>query len=85
MDFALEQLLACELFSNEVKLGYSYSTPKRLAHLVALSRLTRGVVGGFFTLNVRIVFGNGCDCSSYVGDYDSQDPAGTQACSSLVT
>jgi hypothetical protein len=39
----------------------------RLAHLVALSRLTKGVVGGFFTRNVRIAFGNGGDLSSYVG------------------
>jgi len=28
---------------------------------VALSRLTKGVGGGSFTLNARIVFGNGCD------------------------
>jgi hypothetical protein len=41
-------------------------TAKRLARLVALSRLTRGVVGGFFTLNTRIAFGHGCDCPSYV-------------------
>jgi hypothetical protein len=34
---------------------------------VALSRVTRSVVGGFFTLNTRIAFGDGCDCPSYVG------------------
>ncbi len=44
----------------------SHSTAKRLAHLVALSRLTRGVVGGSFTLNTRIAFGHGCDRPSYV-------------------
>jgi hypothetical protein len=46
----------------------SNSTPKRLARLVALSRLTKGVVGGFFTLNTRIAFGDGCDCLSYVAN-----------------
>ncbi len=39
---------------------------KRLAHLGALSRLTKGVVGGCFTRNTRIALGNGCDCPSYV-------------------
>jgi hypothetical protein len=33
---------------------------------VALSRLTKGVAGGFFTRNTRIAFGHGCDRSSYV-------------------
>jgi RHS repeat-associated protein len=33
---------------------------------VALFRLTKDVVGDFFTLNARIVFGNECDHSSYV-------------------
>jgi len=33
---------------------------------VALSRLTKGVVGGFFTRNARIAFGNGCDRPGYV-------------------
>jgi len=31
---------------------------------VALSRLTRGAVGGSFTRNIRIAFGHGCDCPS---------------------
>ena len=30
------------------------------------SRLTKDVVGGFFTLNIRIVFGHGCDYPRYV-------------------
>ncbi len=34
---------------------------------VALSRLTRGVVGGSFALYTRFVLGNGCDCSNNVG------------------
>ena len=34
---------------------------------MALSRLTRGVVGGFFTLNARFALGHGCDWPSYVG------------------
>ena len=46
----------------------SDSTAKRLARLVALSRLTRGVVGGSFTLSTRIAFGHGCDSPSYVGN-----------------
>jgi hypothetical protein len=44
----------------------SNSTAKRLARLVALFRLTKGVIGGFFTLDTRIAFGDGCDCPSYV-------------------
>ena len=46
----------------------SDSTAKRLARLVALSRLTRGVVRGSFTRRTWIAFGHGCDCSSYVGN-----------------
>jgi hypothetical protein len=34
---------------------------------VALSRLTKDVVGGSFTLDIRVAFGDGCDRSSYVG------------------
>jgi len=39
----LGRLIASQLRTplNEGKLAYSNSTPKRLAHLVALSRLTR--------------------------------------------
>ena len=33
---------------------------------MALSRLTKDAVEGSFTLGARIVFGHGCDCSSYV-------------------
>ena len=33
---------------------------------MALCRLTSGVVGDSFTLNIRIVFGHGCDCPNYV-------------------
>ena len=33
---------------------------------MALSRSTRGVVGGSFTLDTRIAFGHGCDRPSYV-------------------
>jgi hypothetical protein len=33
---------------------------------VALSRLTKGGLGGSFTLEARIAFGNGCDWPSYV-------------------
>jgi YD repeat-containing protein len=33
---------------------------------VALSRLTKEVLGGFFTLNFQIAFGHGCDQSGYV-------------------
>jgi mono/diheme cytochrome c family protein len=33
---------------------------------VALSRLTKGAVGGCFTLNARIAFGHGCDHPNYV-------------------
>ena len=54
------------LLKAKQRLPTSNSTAKRLARLVALSRLTRGVVGGFFTLNTRIAFGHGCDCPSYV-------------------
>jgi hypothetical protein len=64
--WAPEQLLGYEHFSEEAKLAYSNSTPKRLARLVALSRLTRGVRGGSFTLHTRIAFGDGCDCTSHV-------------------
>jgi YD repeat-containing protein len=39
---------------------------KRLARLVALSRLTRSVVRRSFTQHARIAFGDGCDRSSYV-------------------
>ena len=46
-----------------VKLNSQTPCPPR----VALSRLAKGMVGGFFTLNTRIAFGNGCDCPSYVG------------------
>ena len=60
---------------DEAKLAYirlnsqlrKLSRAGRLARLVALSRLTRGVVGGFFTLNTRIAFGHGCDSPSYLG------------------
>ncbi len=38
---------------------------------MALSRLTRGVVGGSFTLNARIAFGNDCDCPNYVARFCS--------------
>jgi hypothetical protein len=44
------------LLENEAKLTYVRLNPKRLAHLVALSRLTRGAVGGFFTLDTRFAF-----------------------------
>ena len=33
------------------------------------SRLTKDVVGGFFTLNIRIVFGHGCDYPRYVPEF----------------
>jgi hypothetical protein len=33
---------------------------------VALSRLTRGGLGGSFTLDARIAFGDGCDWPSYM-------------------
>jgi len=33
---------------------------------VTLSRLTKGVVGGFFTRNTRIALGHGCDRPNYV-------------------
>ncbi|SRR6266436_9783066 len=49
----------------------SNQTAKRLARLVALSRLTRDVVGGSFTLNTRIAFGHGCDCPNYVARFYS--------------
>ena len=39
---------------------------------MALSRLTKGVVGGFFTLDTRIAFGHGCDCPSYGKGLDNQ-------------
>ena len=35
--------------------------PNTQARLVVLSRSTKGVVGGSFTLNARIAFGDGCD------------------------
>ena len=34
---------------------------------MALSRLTKDVVGGSFTRNTRIAFGHGCDHPNYVG------------------
>src|SRR5882762_8527187 len=40
--------------------------PNAFARLVALSRLTKGILGGFFTRNARIAFGHGCDRPSYV-------------------
>ena len=43
----------------------SNSTAKRLAHLVALTWLTRGAVGGFFTRRTRIVFRHGTTPLSY--------------------
>jgi len=45
---------------------------------VALSRSTKGVVGGSFTLNARFAFGQGCDCSGYVGAQDWPAPAREQ-------
>ena len=50
------QLLGTEPFQGNQSMPTSDPTPKRLARLVALSRLTRGVVGGSFTLNPRIAF-----------------------------
>lgn len=50
---------------NEAKLAYTNSTSKRLARRVALSRSTKGVVGGSFTLDIPFAFGDGCDCPGY--------------------
>ena len=38
---------------------------------MALSRLTRGVVGGSFTRNTRFAFGHGCDHPNYVRAKDN--------------
>ena len=46
--------------------GGGYLASLRLARLVALSRLTRGVVGGSFTRHSQIAFGHGGDRPSYV-------------------
>jgi RHS repeat-associated protein len=40
---------------------------------VALSQLTKGVVGGFFTRNTRIAFGHGCDHPNYVAPVYSRN------------
>jgi hypothetical protein len=40
--------------------------PPLMRAWAGLSRLTRGVVGGSFTLDARVAFGNRCDCPSYV-------------------
>src|SRR6266436_7306427 len=53
----------------------SNQTAKRLARLVALSRLTKDVVGGSFTLNTRIAFGHGCDRPSYVRRHATEKAA----------
>ena len=63
----------------------AHPTPKAFAskppcppsRLRRLSRLTKGVVGGSFTLNTRIAFGDGCDCPSYVAPvYSRRVPQG---------
>ena len=46
---------------------------------MALSRLTKGLVGGFFTRNARIAFGYGCDRPSYVRPEGSADHASRKA------
>ena len=46
---------------------------------MALSRLTKGVVGGCFTRNTRIAFGNGGDHSSYVSRILQTNPASATA------
>src|SRR5712692_9732843 len=62
---------------NEAKLAYirlnsQTPCPPRGAACPAIarsdggSRLTKDVVGGSFTLNTRIAFGDGCDRHSYV-------------------
>src|SRR5258708_27128768 len=55
------------LLENEGKLAYISSTCKRLARLVALSRLTHKGHGRLFhSVPSGPNFGNACDCSSYV-------------------
>jgi hypothetical protein len=62
-NLALEQLLDYEPFTREGKLIYSNSTPKRLARLVTLSRLTREGHGEIFhSVPSGSNFGNGCNC-----------------------
>ena len=39
---------------------------------MALSRLTRGAVGGSFTLNPQFAFGRGCDWPSYVARHHAR-------------
>jgi hypothetical protein len=53
--------LGFRLARQEVRL-----TTKRLAHLVALSRLTKRMIGGSFTLHTQFAFGYGGDHLGYV-------------------
>ncbi len=52
---------------------------------MALSRFTKGVVGGFFTLNTRIAFDHGCDCPSYVAKVYGRRAGGLSTNDSVLT
>lgn len=54
---------------SEGKLTYVTLNSQTPCHLVALSRLTKGAVGGSFTLRTRIAFGHGCDRPRYVASF----------------
>jgi hypothetical protein len=73
----IEAKLACIRLNSQLR---KHSRAGRLARLPApagLSRLTKGVVEGFFTLNARIAFGHGCDRPNYVAPvYSRSVPQG---------
>jgi hypothetical protein len=59
----MDQLFGYERFSG-------FKNEAKLTYIRLNSQTPRGAIpvnqGGFFTLNTRIVFGHGCDCTNYV-------------------